>query len=53
VLGYPAVEARLRSCRSSTAEEVVRSLVALGDDWCSGRPADDDVTLVAIRRRVA
>jgi len=51
VLGYPAVEACLRSCGRKSAEEVVGALVAAGEAWRGDRPPDDDVTLVAIRHR--
>ena len=50
-LGYSELETRLASCPASSAEEVLRSMVALGDAWCGDLAADDDVTLVAIRRR--
>lgn len=50
-LGYDAIPSCLAAHADRPPEEVVGALLELGDRWARGRPQEDDVTLVVIRRR--
>ena len=36
---------------NKSAQDIVNSLINLGDNWMSGLMNDDDITLVVIKRR--
>ncbi|MEM9290072.1 MAG: two-component regulator propeller domain-containing protein [Acidobacteriota bacterium] len=51
-LGYPSVqECFQRHGGDGNAHRVLQALVDLGEGWAQGRAAEDDVTLVVVRRR--
>lgn len=52
-LGYRQVQECLEEHGGRSAREVLDALVALGDRWAQGRPPEDDVTVVVVRRRPA
>ncbi|MDX1503107.1 MAG: two-component regulator propeller domain-containing protein, partial [Thermoanaerobaculia bacterium] len=53
VLGYPKVAEALAGAAPGGAgpQALIDRLAALADAWAEGRPPDDDLTLVVLRRR--
>jgi serine phosphatase RsbU (regulator of sigma subunit) len=49
-LSYEAVKACIWENGKSTAEEIKNALIALGENWLEGRPNEDDVTIVVVKR---
>ena len=49
MLGEAAVSACLAEVGDRSPQDIVAALVALGEEWSSGRPQDDDIALVVIK----
>ena len=47
-LGYDAMASSFLECGKLPVPEIVEHLVAVGERWAAGIPADDDVTLVVL-----
>lgn len=50
MLDYQAVKDCILKNGNKTAQDIVDSLINLGDNWMSGLMNDDDITLVVIKR---
>jgi serine phosphatase RsbU (regulator of sigma subunit) len=53
ILGYDRVSAALSTSAIDSPQSVIDHLARVADEWASGRVADDDLTLVVLRRRAA
>ncbi len=53
VFGYERVGTTLRDAGSLAPQAVIEYLSSKAADWADGRPADDDLTLVALRLRAS
>ena len=51
MLDYQAVKECILKNGNKTAQDIVNSLINLGDNWMSGLINDDDITLVVIKRK--
>jgi serine phosphatase RsbU (regulator of sigma subunit) len=49
MIGFAKSAEILRETAQRTAAEIVERFVAAGEEWASGRPADDDVTFVVVK----
>jgi phosphoserine phosphatase RsbU/P len=53
MFGYEAIKELLLAHASAPPQSIVERLLQAGDEWAAGKPADDDMTFVALRRRDA
>ena len=51
MLDYQAVKDCILKNGNKTAQDIVNSLINLGDNWMSGLMNDDDITLVVIKKK--
>jgi serine phosphatase RsbU (regulator of sigma subunit) len=51
MLDYTPIESTLQQSASQPAEMIIESLRYLAEQWRGSRPADDDLTLVVIKRK--
>ena len=49
-LEYDRVQDHLENNRGNSAQEVLDSLIELGENWRGDEPLQDDVTIVVVRR---
>ena len=48
---YPAITELVEQAGQKTAEGMIDYLVKFGEEWADGRPQDDDVTFVVLRKK--
>tara|TARA_Y100001934_G_C12275971_1_gene737410 strand:- start:56 stop:1174 length:1119 start_codon:yes stop_codon:yes gene_type:complete len=48
-MGYDRVRMLFGEVGDQASDDIVKSLVAGGEDWSGGRPQDDDITLIAVK----
>jgi serine phosphatase RsbU (regulator of sigma subunit) len=53
MFGYEPIKELLLAHASAPPQIIVERLLEAGDEWAAGRPADDDMTFVALRRKAA
>lgn len=51
MLGYEAVEAAFLKAAQQTPQALIDALITLGETWAEGQPADDDITLVVVKKQ--
>ena len=51
ILGDEAIRQCIAEFGNRSAEEIKNALVDLGENWANGKPNEDDVTLVVVKRR--
>jgi sigma-B regulation protein RsbU (phosphoserine phosphatase) len=51
-LDFPRVLECFEKSAALAPRQIIECLVALGDEWRSGRPQNDDITLIVIRRKL-
>jgi serine phosphatase RsbU (regulator of sigma subunit) len=51
MLGYDSAKALLTASATAHPRQIIEQLVQLGDEWGNGRPQDDDVTFVVMKKR--
>ena len=50
-LGYDAVAECLEAHGEQSADHILNALLELGEGWATGRPTDDDITVVVLKHR--
>jgi serine phosphatase RsbU (regulator of sigma subunit) len=53
MFGYESIKKLLLAHASAPPQIIVERLLQAGDEWAAGKPADDDMTFVALRRKAA
>ena len=51
ILGDEAIRQCIAESGHKSAEEIKNALVDLGENWANGKPNEDDVTFVVVKRR--
>ena len=51
ILGDEAIRQCIAKSGNKSADEIRNALVDLGEDWANGKPNEDDVTFVVVKRR--
>lgn len=51
LLGYEAIAEEFQKQAIRSTKEIIHSLLALGKKWSSGRPQQDDISLIVIKRK--
>lgn len=49
-LGYEAIQRCIVENGNRSAEEIKDTLVTLGENWSNGKPNEDDITIVVVKR---
>ncbi|MGH9840351.1 MAG: PP2C family protein-serine/threonine phosphatase [Blastocatellia bacterium] len=50
MLGYGAAKEALLECAGAHPQQIIERFVQIGDAWGNGRPQDDDVTFVVMKK---
>ncbi|MBO0863020.1 MAG: SpoIIE family protein phosphatase, partial [Chloracidobacterium sp.] len=53
MFGYEAIKELLLTHYAAPPQIIVERLLQAGDEWAAGKPADDDMTFIALRRKEA